>query len=384
MSSIFSDEQRTSLIDSMTNPESNARKMIEQNADIGMPSDLTTEILNKYATYGANTGIGNVGGGRLVDALNEQYRNRVDAPLRASVGTLGGVTAADAASKLSPSELLEELRRSQEQMLGENTLSAEAMDAELGSMNEAIKLEDETAESLSSNVEELEEFGAKLIESEPTAGKLTGSPDVAAPDLSGVKRTKLQQLKKYLEDNPLVAQQLGKTLGAGLGVAAQAAIGEDDTPRTISAPRPRFQAGQVRNRPIGMTQGGEVAAGLDVNMGLLSILQALGGILGQELVGEDDTERLVAAVKAKNQPTSRIELDPIEMDHGGTVLNRKMFLGGGEIDGPGGEKEDLVPIWASPNEYVVSAKGVRRMGGGDLRQGIAALDKINFGDEQYG
>ena len=69
---------------------------------------------------------------------------------------------------------------------------------------------------------------------------------------------------------------------------------------------------------------------------------------------------------------------------GGTVHNRKMFLGGGEVDGPGGEKEDLVPIWASPNEYVVSAKGVRRMGGGDLQQGIAALDRINFGDERYG
>ena len=69
MTSIFSDEQRTSLMDSMTNPESNARKMIEQNADIGMSPDLTTEILNKYATYGANTGIGNIGGGRLVDAL---------------------------------------------------------------------------------------------------------------------------------------------------------------------------------------------------------------------------------------------------------------------------------------------------------------------------
>ena len=72
------------------------------------------------------------------------------------------------------------------------------------------------------------------------------------------------------------------------------------------------------------------------------------------------------------------------MEDGGTVLNRKMFLGGGEVDGPGGEKEDLVPIWASPNEYVVSAKGVRRMGGGDLQQGIAALDRINFGDERYG
>jgi len=379
MTSIFSDEQRASLMDSMTNPESNARKMLEQNAEIGISPDVTTEILNKYATYGANTGIGNIGGGKLVDALNERYRNRVDAPLRASKGTPSGVGAA-AGLDANFSQTLEELRRLQEQSLGENTLSAEAMDAELRNMNEAIKLETETMDSLNSPVnlkgrEGIDEFGSSLPDQ-----------DIASPvDLEGVDvESKLEQLKRYLENNPVVAQQLGKSLGTGLGIAAKAAVGEDDTPRTITAPRPRFQAGQVRNRPIGMSDGGEVGAGTGVNMGLMSILQALGSILGQELISEDDTLKLVPAVKPKNQPTSRIDPDTIEMEDGGTVLNRKMFLGGGEVDGPGGEKEDLVPIWASPNEYVVSAKGVRRMGGGDLQQGIAALDRINFGDERYG
>jgi len=377
MTSIFSDEQRASLMDSMTNPESNARKMIEQNAEIGISPDVTTEILNKYATYGANTGIGNIGGGKLVDALNERYRNRVDAPLRASNGTPSGVGAA-AGLDANFSQTLEELRRLQEQSLGENTLSAEAMDAELRNMNEAIKLETETMDSLNSPVnlkgrEGIDEFGSSLPDQ-----------DIASPiDLEGIDvESKLEQLKRYLENNPVVAQQLGKSLGTGLGIAAKAAVGEDDTPRTITAPRPRFQAGQVRNRPIGMSDGGEVGAGTGVNMGLMSILQALGSILGQELISEDDTLKLVPAVKPKNQPTSRIDPDTIEMEDGGTVLNRKMFLGGGEVDGPGGEKEDLVPIWASPNEYVVSAKGVRRMGGGDLQQGIAALDRINFGDQQ--
>ena len=82
MSSIFTDKQRDSLMESMINPESNARKMIEQNQEIGISPDITTEILNKYATYGANTGIGELGGGKLVDALNEEYRKAVDAPLR--------------------------------------------------------------------------------------------------------------------------------------------------------------------------------------------------------------------------------------------------------------------------------------------------------------
>ena len=65
--------------------------------------------------------------------------------------------------------------------------------------------------------------------------------------------------------------------------------------------------------------------------------------------------------------------------HGGSVLGRKLFVGGGEVDGPGGPKEDLVPIWASDEEYVVSANGVKRLGKGSHSKGIAALDRINFG-----
>ena len=64
---------------------------------------------------------------------------------------------------------------------------------------------------------------------------------------------------------------------------------------------------------------------------------------------------------------------------GGTVLGRELFLGGGEVDGPGGPKEDLVPVWASDQEYVVSANGVKRLGKGNHSRGIAALNKINFG-----
>ena len=64
---------------------------------------------------------------------------------------------------------------------------------------------------------------------------------------------------------------------------------------------------------------------------------------------------------------------------GGTVLGRELFLGGGEVDGPGGPKEDLVPVWASDQEYVVSANGVKRLGNGNHSRGIAALNKINFG-----
>jgi len=63
---------------------------------------------------------------------------------------------------------------------------------------------------------------------------------------------------------------------------------------------------------------------------------------------------------------------------GGRLLGRELYLGGGEINGPGGPKEDLVPVWASDDEYVVSADAVERIGNGDHAAGISTLDRINF------
>ena len=98
-----------------------------------------------------------------------------------------------------------------------------------------------------------------------------------------------------------------------------------------------------------------------------------------------DPEPLSVAPRPKFGKMRQIKHKPIGPPaqfsaRGGTVLGRELFLGGGEVDGPGGPKEDLVPIWASDQEYVVSANGVKRLGEGNHSQGIAALNKINFGD----
>lgn len=53
---------------------------------------------------------------------------------------------------------------------------------------------------------------------------------------------------------------------------------------------------------------------------------------------------------------------------GGEV--RKDMSPGGEVDGPGGPREDKVPIWASDGEYVINAKAVQAVGKENL-------DKIN-------
>ena len=288
MTRLFDDEQTTSLVRAMANPESNARKMAEQNQEIGIPSDVTTDILNKYATYGANTGIGNLGGSRLVEAINDQYRKKVDAPLQQQETTKAQEGTATAAG--APFDLSELLAKTYEQL--------------------DIPIEETTAAAA-----EPPAMNSPLIDM---------SPDVAAPDLENMEvGTKLDKFKKYLEENPLVAKQLGESAGTLGGILAKEAIGEDETERVISAPRPRFQPSRVSTPRIGMSGGGK----------------------------------------------------PPE----GSVLGRKLFLEGGEVDGPGGPKEDLVPIWASDKEYVMSHEAVKRMGGGDFDKGIATLDKINFG-----
>lgn len=307
MSRIFDEDQTNSLISSMMNPESNANKFVEQGEDIGMPRDVTMDILNRYATYGANTGIGNLGGERLVNALNDEYRKRVDEPLQEmpKEAFIGGLA-----------EFLANLGSSAVQ--GVSDVGSSIADAFAGAPTE---LSGEAArESLaaldSASVPGVE--AASVTDAGATGGALN-SP-ISLENSLLPETTRLEKFQKYLDENPLVAKQLmssgqdiGKVLGQALGGG-----GKRESKVPIRAPRPRFQPGTIRNQRIGM-------------------------------------------------------------EDGGSVLGRKLFLGGGEVDGPGGPKEDLVPIWASDKEYVVSHQGVKNMGGGDFDKGIAALDKINFG-----
>jgi len=296
MTRLFDDEQTTSLIRAMANPESNARKMAEQNQEIGVPSDITNDILNKYATYGANTGIGNLGGSRLVEAINDQYRKKVDEPLQqeSKEAFLGGLA-----------EMLAKLGTSAKDVFAAGAETAPSL-AEIDAASMGLPVEAGT--TLTDTVSPIESLNSPITNAENA---------LITPE------TQVEKLQKYLEENPLVAKQLGETAGTVGGILAKEAIGEDETERVISAPRPRFQPSQVRTPRIGMSGGGK----------------------------------------------------PPE----GSVLGRKLFLEGGEVDGPGGPKEDLVPIWASDKEYVMSHKAVKRMGDGDFDKGIAALDKINFG-----
>ena len=319
MTRLFDDEQSSSLITSMMNPESNASKFIEQGEDIGLPRDVTMDILNKYATYGANTGIGNLGGERLVNALNDEYRKQVDAPLQQMTGkAITGDAVARIAEQIAERQrIADAMAQSQKMMEAMPDLSAAATPEMQAALDDAIQNPTQITDSALSAAEQVVQDA--VDDPSKTIGQVNSPVTIA-----GEKTSRLDRLSKYLEDNPLVARQLTAT-GKDLGKLLGSALVKDDKDREapIRAPRPRFQPGQVRTQRIGMAAGGK----------------------------------------------------PEE----GSVLGRKLFIQGGEVDGPGGPKEDLVPIWASDKEYVVSEKGVRNMGGGDFEKGIAALDKINFG-----
>ena len=62
---------------------------------------------------------------------------------------------------------------------------------------------------------------------------------------------------------------------------------------------------------------------------------------------------------------------------GGVVgVDRPMFMGGGYVQGPGGEKEDLVNAKLSNNEFVMTADAVRGAGNGSIQNGADKMYKM--------
>ena len=86
-------------------------------------------------------------------------------------------------------------------------------------------------------------------------------------------------------------------------------------------------------------------------------------------------------------------INPFEyraMKGGGKVLDRGMFAqnympNGGALRGPGGPKDDLIPVMASNGEYMLSKAAVDQAGGGNHSKGIAKLEQFNnLGNRRYG
>ena len=88
---------------------------------------------------------------------------------------------------------------------------------------------------------------------------------------------------------------------------------------------------------------------------------------------------------AGNANRRSIQFKPIGAQSGG-VLNRPMFMPhGGAMRGPGGPKDDVIPVMASNGEFMLSKAAVDQAGGGNHRLGIAKLNAFNNkGNRRYG
>jgi len=51
-------------------------------------------------------------------------------------------------------------------------------------------------------------------------------------------------------------------------------------------------------------------------------------------------------------------------------------MGGGQVSGPGGEKEDLINAKLSNNEFVMTADAVRGAGNGSINKGADMMYKM--------
>ena len=85
-----------------------------------------------------------------------------------------------------------------------------------------------------------------------------------------------------------------------------------------------------------------------------------------------------------------IQGSQVKFAESGGVLDRKMFAqnympDGGDITGPGGPKDDLIPVMASNGEYMLSKAAVDQAGQGNHAKGVATLEAFNaLGNMRYG
>ena len=123
---------------------------------------------------------------------------------------------------------------------------------------------------------------------------------------------------------------------------------------------------------------------------------ALGKVLSAAL--SDVPERKGSQVSTQTLPgnsarrrSAQMNIQPIggsnvTFANKGTALKRPMFMpDGGQMRGPGGPKDDLIPVMASNGEYMLSKAAVDAAGNGSHAQGLARLDAFNkMGNKRYG
>ena len=123
---------------------------------------------------------------------------------------------------------------------------------------------------------------------------------------------------------------------------------------------------------------------------------ALGKVLGA--VFDDPPKRKGSIVSTQTLPgnsarrrSAQMNIQPISgskvtFANQGKALQRPMFMPhGGQMRGPGGPKDDLIPVMASNGEFMLSKAAVDAAGDGSHAKGLARLDAFNkMGNKRYG
>ena len=169
---------------------------------------------------------------------------------------------------------------------------------------------------------------------------------------------------------------------------------ETDTPGIMSDTPELQQAptGVFENAQIGMenfaTDNPETFSALQ--SGIMDIIMAATRKMPEQKGSQVMTKTLPAgnAARRRNQLGNITPLggSNVTFAKNGKVLKRPMFMPqGGVMNGPGGPKDDLIPVMASNGEYMLSKAAVDAAGNGSHAKGVANLNKFNeMGNKRYG
>lgn len=125
-------------------------------------------------------------------------------------------------------------------------------------------------------------------------------------------------------------------------------------------------------------------------------MEKIGTALFMKLLGGSDKPkgslvRTETLPGNSNRRRSALKMNPIGGSNvtfakEGSALQRPMFMPhGGAMHGPGGPKDDLIPVMASNGEFMLSKAAVDAAGNGSHAKGIANLQKFNrAGNKRYG
>ena len=222
----------------------------------------------------------------------------------------------------------------------------------------------------------------------PSSGEIIDFTSIAEPDLADVMEQQIME-KTLLEDTTNFGVQDFSNLVADMSSPEF----ETETPGVMSdTPELEQVPTGLENTMLGINEYAEA------NPELFSAgIGAIGDVLMAAL--RDMPEQKGSQVRTKTLPAGnaarrRSQLQNIIPLGGssvtfadkGQVLKRPMFMPhGGTIHGPGGPRDDLVPVMASNGEYMLSKAAVDAAGGGSHAKGVANLNKFNeMGNRRYG